>query len=525
MILITSAAYVDPEFRIEFGLLPPSFLPVGNKRLFEHQINVLSERFLGEQIYISLPSSYVVSPKDLIYLTLHEIEIIQIDEGLPLSASIAIAIKKMKIKKEPLRILHGDTLLGDFPRGFDVLAVARTQEDYQWEVEETHAEYESVWCGYFSVSDCQKLLGLLESSGCSFSEAIKAYDLSTPLERYFASSWSDFGHINTYFLSRSNMTTERSFNSLIIEDGFVYKTGEIESKISAEAAWYKNLPKSLRGFSPQLIDSSLDGPKKPYYILEYLALPPLNEVYVHGRNPVFYWGKIFRLCANFLNACEAIKLSPEQVSQINLSSKEMARIKNISRIETFISEVEGIEWDAPLFINSLAVPSLREMLQNCLDLSKSVPIIPGAFHGDFCLSNILFDSRLDRIKVIDPRGLDAFGKESNYGDLTYDLAKLTHSIIGLYDFIIAGAFKLEVKLDGLALEFKLDIYIDKRISEIQELFLAGQYLGIKPLEVMPSVVLLFLSMLPLHYENRERQLALLANALRLYSTYIMDAKE
>lgn len=523
MILITSAAFVDSEFRNEFGLLPPAFLPVGNRRLFEYQIKFLSGEFSGEQIYISVPSSYAISPKDLIYFKNHKIEIIQIEEGLTLSSSVAIAVNKMDASNGPLRILHGDTLLEKFPVETDVLAVAKTQEDYQWEIEEVGADFESVWCGYFAFSDVKKISELLEFYRDSFSDAVKAYKAYKPMERYPATSWFDFGHINTFFQSRSNITTERSFNSLIIKNGCVYKTGEIESKISAEAAWYQKLPTSLRSYCPQLIDSGLNELKKPYYVLEYLALPPLNEVFVHGKNPVFYWGKIFSLCSNFLNACKSIELSPEHVNQVKLSSKGMAREKSAYRIEDFISGVDEIDWDTPLAINEIDVPSLREIVQNCLDLTEQTPVIPGVLHGDFCLSNILFDSRLDRIKVIDPRGLNAFGEQSNYGDLTYDLAKLTHSIVGLYDFIIAGAYKLKTEFDGHRFKFNLEIYIDKRISEIQTLFMQNHYLGLRPSELMPSVVLLFLSMLPLHSESRDRQLALLANALRLYSQHIMKA--
>ena len=39
-------------------------------------------------------------------------------------------------------------------------------------------------------------------------------------------------------------------------------------------------------------------------------------------------------------------------------------------------------------------------------------------------------------------------------------------------------------------------------------------------EIYSLVINLFLSMLPLHYEDSRKQLALLANALRLYSEYL-----
>ena len=39
--LITSGAYVNSELASDFGLLPTSFLPVGHKRLFEIQLELI----------------------------------------------------------------------------------------------------------------------------------------------------------------------------------------------------------------------------------------------------------------------------------------------------------------------------------------------------------------------------------------------------------------------------------------------------------------------------------------------------
>jgi hypothetical protein len=142
-------------------------------------------------------------------------------------------------------------------------------------------------------------------------------------------------------------------------------------------------------------------------------------------------------------------------------------------------------------------------------------------HGDLCLSNILFESRLGRIKVIDPRGLNARGKFSFYGDLRYDLAKLTHSVVGLYDHILAGAYYLERKYSSDFCSFELEIHIDERVKSVQNAFIDREFLpGLKPLDVIPITILLFISMLPLHADEPRRQDALLANALRLYVMFI-----
>jgi NDP-sugar pyrophosphorylase family protein len=57
MIIINSAAYVIPEFRAEFGKIPPCLLPIGNKKLVEYQVPMLRKAY-DEQIIVSLPEGY-----------------------------------------------------------------------------------------------------------------------------------------------------------------------------------------------------------------------------------------------------------------------------------------------------------------------------------------------------------------------------------------------------------------------------------------------------------------------------------
>jgi hypothetical protein len=94
---------------------------------------------------------------------------------------------------------------------------------------------------------------------------------------------------------------------------------------------------------------------------------------------------------------------------------------------------------------------------------------------------------------------------------------LTHSIIGLYDFIIADAFDCH-HYDS---HIELKIHVDQRVMEIQKLFLSKSFLpNISIVDVMPITILLFLSMLPLHSDNSSRQKAFLGNALRLYQAFL-----
>ena len=123
----------------------------------------------------------------------------------------------------------------------------------------------------------------------------------------------------------------------------------------------------------------------------------------------------------------------------------------------------------------------------------------------------MYDNRQQSIKVIDPRGIDSSGKKSIFGDARYDLAKLYHSVVGLYDLIIAGHYVLE----GDDIVFQLTDDQVRVQSIFKDCFFADNPELEK--EILAINVQLFLSMLPLHSDVPERQKAMLVNARRMYS--------
>ena len=93
--------------------------------------------------------------------------------------------------------------------------------------------------------------------------------------------------------------------------------------------------------------------------------------------------------------------------------------------------------------------------------------LPSVVHGDFCLSNIFYDFRAENIKLIDPRGLDTKNNFTIYGDQRYDLAKLMHSIIGLYDHILANLYRINFNKN---MEIKLEIFTNENTDTVIRLF-------------------------------------------------------
>lgn len=516
MIVINSAAYVVPEFRNELGLIPPCLLPLGNKKLLEHQVQEL-RCFENEKIYVSLPANYELTLDEQQLMQSLRVEVIAVPEDFSLAEALTYVLNVASIEGKTLRLLHGDTLILDLPTGLDEVAVGQSAGDYDWEIEssaENSIQAALVWSGFFSFSDQREFLRALVLSRRNFVNAVREYGNKNKLKAIACEKWFDLGHVNTYFSSRSKITTQRSFNSLKIVDGVLYKTGEPARKIEAEEHWFNKVPISIKKYTPQLLDSGVLPNGSRFYALEYLPYLPLNELFVHGRNSVAFWVKKFTLLRTFFKEARINVLEENEVVPVIQSDalslyeeKTLARLKDYEN-DTLSSknDVVSIHNGSPLRIIDIA--------KDCIGLISKRKVIPAILHGDLCFSNILFDSRSERLKIIDPRGLNFKNDLSIHGDQRYDLAKLAHSVIGLYDFIIAGRYSIAYDADGFEI-IKFDI--DKRIDLIQKEFLKFDFMdGESVFNIFPLVVLLFISMLPLHADRPDRQKAMLLNAIRIY---------
>lgn len=517
MILINSAAYVIPEFRNEFGLIPPTFLPIGNKKLLMYQVESLRHNFPDERrIILSLPLSFHLNPSELGFLKELGVEPVFAPDKLSLGMALLYLLNTVEYDAdEPVRLLHGDTLIGTLPQQLDCVAVASTQDDYAWELENSTNDT-LVWCGYFAFSSVRQFVRALAIEQGDFIKAVHLYVKESQQVCYpVVSDWFDLGHVNTYFRSRSAITTQRAFNDLKIDKGVVWKSGSPSKKIEAEANWFVNIPVHLKRFTPQLIQQGVEN-DKPFYETEYLPCLPLNELFVHGKNSVGFWENVLNLIACYMSESREIKIDRSLKDQIQQDSVALYSDKTFERLESYASQKQ-LNLDIPSKYNGIILPSIRDLTQECIDKTLALPIIPAIAHGDLCFSNIMYDSRANNIKVIDPRGLNTKQELTIYGNQSYDLAKLCHSFIGLYDFIIADAFTL---LKSESIGVKLTFNLDERFINIQKMFLLKRLLpNIANSEIMPATILLFLSMIPLHFDKPHRQEAMLANALRLYADW------
>ncbi len=525
MFLIMSGSYVGLELESEFGKLPPSFLPLGNKRLFKHQVALAPK---DAEVFLSVPDSFNIPSVDIKWLEKNKVVVLHVPEGLSLGASLiaALNISGCNINK-PLHVIYGDTLYKDLPIGDDVVSISTAKNSYNWAI---LTEDNNHWIkgsdsnslspyspqiidGYFKFSNPRELIKNITQSNWDFLEGLNLYNNSVGLTTVDALNWLDFGHVNTYYRSKAEFTTQRAFNELMITPKWIEKSGIKSDKISAEAHWFNTLPARLKGHTPQYLGSTIVNGKVSYR-LEYLHLTALNELFVFGKLPIPVWKQILNDCVDFLLLCTGFPKKPELPTN---SLEALFSEKTAQRLTEYCLE-KHINLDQKWRFNNYEPVSLRDIL------SKSKEYLPKCrgeqtvIHGDFCFSNILYDFRSATVKTIDPRGINPLGEKTIYGDIRYDIAKLSHSILGMYDWIIAGYYEME--LDQESINFHISENGENR--DIRQAFvdLAQDKFKLTVQNLYAMQIQLFLSMLPLHSDNNTRQNALFANTFRLYHILI-----
>ena len=520
ILIITSGAYIDPELQAEFGRIPPAFLPLGGRHLYLHQYEEFRE--IAERIILSVPESFICSEYDKLRLVQLNIELVPVPENLSLGESIVYVINISGISGRSLLLLHGDTLLRDLAKTTpDSLSIdTKPLPEYLWggavlkdgivsvTQKSDSSETNAILTGFFHFSDSSRLVQCVTRANGDFLTGLLKYGEDKSFRPLYASEWFDFGHAGSYHRSRHKVTTERVFNSLITTHRSVTKTSHERNKIAAEAQWFENLPDELRLYTPAYLGKSMvDGELS--YSLEYLHLPTLSDVFVFGRARLAAWKKIFDACNEIIE-----KMVSYRNSELpNYSFDHFD--KTIKRLESYAQQFP-IDLDTPCRIGKRSLPSLRQMVLAASSIiENTAPGLQTFTHGDFCFSNLLYDSRAGKVFMIDPRAVDFDGKHTAWGDTRYDIAKLHHSVIGLYDHILAGNYKLDVQGE---LEFNLELPSDDYIKAIGAEFLSRSFSfkNASDHDILGMSVLLFFSMLPLHSENRERQMALLANGMRMF---------
>lgn len=310
----------------------------------------------------------------------------------------------------------------------------------------------------------------------------------------------------------------RAFNEVTVDKVrcAVFKRSKDYHKLYAENQWYHNIPEELQGFVPKSFYSF--NQMQGQLMLDYYPYPTLAELYTQQSDQD--WVKIisrvlqihdlfskyeYRSVGNYLH----IKDFHMQKTEDRLFQLEnVAALKDVLHAERITLNGESL----PNFDKEFLLHSLFDL---ATDHSRATIV-----HGDLCFSNILYDPKSDCVKLIDPRGylLDKAHDVSIFGDSNYDFAKLLHSVEGLYDFIVQGSYTL-IQTGKNAYQFHVNIHPEFEKVQMKLVAMLHNSTDDERLRFYRRFLemLLFLTMIPLHYEDSRRQLAFYLTAIQIYS--------
>jgi hypothetical protein len=526
--LITSGAYSNEEITSDFGLLPTSFLPVGHKRLIELQLELITN-FDGRK-FLTLPDDFNLLERDKNLIERNNVCVHRTDPSISLKQSILNFINDLNLDDlSKLYLLHGDTLFKEIDYQENLIYYGKTDSFYKWgQIDDfnfkNHITEEitlkSVISGYFTFDDFPLLKKTLSKSN-SFEHALKSYEIANPFTVKESKDWLDFGHSNLYYKSKRKLNVTRNFNSATIVNNHIKKESSNKEKIKSEFEWFNQFPDELKVYLPAVWDFN-STKLFASYMIEFIGAPTLQEKFVFGNLPDSSFYTIIDSIFAFIS--KEKKHTQNMLSFLDFKNSlvDLYVNKTQERVASFLSQL-NYNTQTKISINNKKYKSLNEFKDDVInDINQSLNNLPKdsrftLMHGDLCFSNILFDSRSNSLKLIDPRGglNNKFDSESKvFGDFRYDIAKLGHSLIGNYDFIVAGFYSLKYDMNNY--KFELNIEHETNENLVKYFYHKVESIGVSKDFIKASIANLFLSMLPLHDEDHERQLALLLNAYIFY---------
>ena len=526
-VLILSAGKIEKELEKIFGNIPSGLIPLNGKPVIFRIIDkLLDEGFRKISITVGYKKEIIQEIISKQYKKKVELEFISTEFDKPPGNSIKTAINYCP--EEKLLIILGDTLIEnnliglvdggnsfvltsqkfDNPENWCVITQKDQKIDEIFDKEKNLVKnvshYVSVG-GYF-FNDAKLLRHILDDvdgeEKLEISSIIKKYKNENNVTVELSEQWHDVGHLENYFSTKQFLLKARYFNSLQFDDSAetVTKKSENREKLINEINWYKKIPKEILKLVPKILDSDVSD--NPYIKLEYVKYPTLADVWLYSNFSSDVWVKImddlFEIIYEFNRYHEYVTIQDynliyfeKTVRRINELIKSNGLFKEIFHKNfILINGKEFKNWPAIRDEIKLKIKDLYKKEDNCL------------IHGDLCFSNILYDSKDKNFKLIDPRGKWGQGIS---GDLKYDVAKIRHSVVGGFDTITNGLYSATYdEKNGIMFDAykpkNYQIICEKLDSQIKQRWNID--------EVKMIEGLLFISMLPLHKDDLERQLAL-----------------
>ena len=335
----------------------------------------------------------------------------------------------------------------------------------------------------------------------------KPWDLTKEIRDHFEiEGLVDIGIVSNFIQCITGNFDSRYFNSLQGNEYTLVKSSSNKKKIRAEYDFYHLLPDDMKYWFVMPFDYKEDEDSASY-TMERLHMTDLAIKWVHGSmdraefealmDKYFYFfrSRHFRTCSREEYQKNADAL---YVDKVNSRIADLKTLPAWQKIETLLSAAPGSDLDSLV----ARYFELKDRIEGRRKYEHRLVI----GHGDPCFANALYNKSTRTLKFIDPKG--ASREEDLWTNPYYDVAKLSHSVCGKYDFFNNGLFDIRIAEDfsyDLEIPFDNAEYIDIFREKTEEN--GFDYLSVRLYEAS-----LFLSMLPLHIDNPHKVFGFILNA-------------
>lgn len=552
ILLIPSAVLVPPELRLDVGAIPTGMIPLQGRPMLDRIVEAYDGLNIHPVVAVGESKATI---EEFVSRSNREWTVVDVGETTSVGDTILAALDSLPnsvLADQQLYINFADTLVDPVKpvSSSDYVTFQHEERSFRWttfdikdrkigSITEKSTTTENgpqpAFVGQFGLVNPAQFRDGLSATDNSESKLDKFY---TALLDYLGErneyeliepeTWVDVGHLDTFHRAKREFLNVREFNEIDVDEAkhVVVKRSDDDQTLSNEIRWYAQIPSNLKPYTPQVYDWTLNESAR--LEIEYVGYPSLSDLQLYGDHGQHIWDGVFRRIFTMHGEFREHTADADQdeiqdaLSEIYLD-KTHRRLETVKNRRRFAALFEADE----VQINGDSYPSMPTILGGFEDAIEDYGLLDRddltAIHGDLCFPNILYDPRNEIIKLIDPRG--EFGDYTIYGDPRYDLAKLRHSVVGNYEHLINDRFEAVFDADGPAIDY--NVYTteaqETRMSHFDSLITSQTEADLVTIKLVEA--LLYLSMIPLHSDSRERQLTMLAKGIEKITPFIDEMSQ
>jgi choline kinase len=532
-VLIMAAGNISNKLSfIKAYYASPALIPINTKPLILYHLEFY--KAYQCKVYLVINEADVQYIEESVNLGEFDYEIIAVPDSKGVNESLEHAISKVPesehlvinlvtsiptVLPEPNTVYLESSLT--YNSDWSGIEVSDTSLKFLFKQDETK-QISNAFTGIFNIQTnvLKAVIGQVENKTDLLEVVELWYKLYPETINYQFTEWIDAGHELNYYQSKLKLISSRSFNAVSVnESGVLVKSSSNYTKLKDESNFITAVPANLSIFFPRIIEGFTydSANKRGSYAMEFYGYPSLAELLLYWDLKDEVWDRVF---ADIKKVVSEFRKEKYSIGEGAFRDFYTGKIEQ--RVANFYQSI-GPDFQY-LLTNDLVINGVhclgynklkRRLFERITDLYAEKDF--GITHGDFCFNNILYDISHRLIKLIDPRG--SFGENCKglYGDVKYDLAKLLHSAVGGYDYLVNNLYKLDIQED--VVNYKIFFKGNSHIIEDRAKELVTD-LGYSFKDIMLIVGTLFISMPPLHADSCSRQKIMFIQGLKIINENI-----